>query len=172
MSTKTTGSVALQPEDLLPLFGQLFTRSRLKALSQEVAPGKTRYWRILTPLSGGVYQRLNKDHTCDAYSSHLHSGAVDHLDEADPHQEPLSQRLQSESNSAYVQGRNRLPLKLLQRTGQVVMQYAQEILARIAVSCPPARGTTFRLPPKWRPMVKTAINTVCLLGTSAGGVGL
>ncbi len=155
MSTKTTGSVALQPEDLLPLFGQLFTRSRLKALSQEVAPGKTRYWRILTPLIvlwGFVYQRLNKDHTCDAYSSHLHSGAVDHLDEADPHQEPLSQRLQSESNSAYVQGRNRLPLKLLQRTGQVVMQYAQEIAGekglwqgyRVRL----LDGTTFRLPPK------------------------
>lgn len=155
MSTTKRGSVSLQPEDVLPLFGELFTRSSVQRLIREVAPGKTLYWRILTPLLvlwGLVYQRLNPDHTCDAYISHLHSGAVDALDSADLHDEPLSQRLQSESNSAYVQGRNRLPLKFIQRAGQVVMGYVQDIAEETGRwRGHPVRlldGTTFRLPPE------------------------
>jgi len=75
------------------------------------------YWRLLTPLVilwGFIFQRLNANHTCDAAVSHLHTGAADGLVPPDPVAGPLSQRLTSESTSAYVQGRNRLPLSVLQ----------------------------------------------------------
>lgn len=124
------GSVSVQPEDIMPLFGELFTRSLVKELLQEVAPGQRLYWRILTPLLvmwGLLYQRLNRDHTCDAYVSHLRSGGADQLDRQDPHTEPLSKRLRSESNAGYVQGRNRLPLALLQAAQQQVALEAQRI---------------------------------------------
>lgn len=113
------------------------------------------YWRVLTPLVviwGFVYQRLNKEHTCDDYVAHLRSGAVDELDAADRHDRPLSQRLVSESNSSYVQGRNRLPTAILQSARCRVASYAAEQAGaagewrgwRVRL----LDGTTFRLPPE------------------------
>ena len=149
------GSVPVEPEDIMPLFGELFTRPLVKELLQEVAPEQRMYWRILTPLLvmwGFIYQRLNHDHTCDAYTSHLHSGGADPLDRQDPHPEPLSKRLRSESNAGYVQGRNRLPLALLQAAQQRVTLEAQRIAGAegrwqgLAVRL--LDGTTFTTPPE------------------------
>ncbi len=149
------GSVAVEPEDIMPLFGELFTRTSIKELLEEVQPGQTMYWRILTPLMvlwGFIYQRVNRDHTCDAYVSHLRSGGADLLDKEDTHSEPLSKRLRSESNAGYVQGRQRLPLSLLQGAQQRVALEAQRmagdrgrwhgLLVRLL------DGTTFTMPPE------------------------
>ena len=147
--------VSVQPEDVLPLFGKLFSRAVVKELIDIAASGQTMYWRVLTPLVvlwGMVYQRLNPDHSCDAYVSHLHSGAADELDRADPHRQPLSQRLVSESNAGYVQGRNRLPLAVLQQAWQLAGAEAQRAGGAAgrwqghAVRL--LDGTTFRLPPE------------------------
>jgi IS4 transposase len=103
------------PEELLPLFPELLPRPIVEPLVK--ASGVKLYWRLLTPLVilwGFIFQRLNPDHTCDALVSHLHSGAADHLVPMDPMTGPLSKCLTSESTSAYVQGRNRLPLSVLQ----------------------------------------------------------
>ena len=103
------------PEDIMPICRELLPRRKIKELVK--ASGVRLYWRLLTPLImvwGFILQRLNPDHTCDAVVSHLHTGAADNLDPDDPHVEPLSKRLTSESTSAYVQGRNRLPLSILQ----------------------------------------------------------
>lgn len=89
------------------------------------------YWRILTPmviLWGFIFQRLSAEHSCDAYVEYLQSGGADELDLDDPHQEPLSKRLCSESTSAYVQGRNRLPLKVIERARQIVNQQIESWL--------------------------------------------
>jgi len=103
------------PEELLPLFPELLPGTIVEPLVK--ASGVKLYWRLLTPLVilwGFIFQRLNSDHTCEAMVSHLHSGAADHLVPVDPVAGPLSKRLTSESTSAYVQGRNRLPLSVLQ----------------------------------------------------------
>lgn len=108
-------------EEIMPLYQELFPRHKIQALVK-AAKAKL-YWRTLTPLVvlwGFIIQRLQPDHSCDAAVCHLHSGAADDLDPADPHEEPLSQRLKSESTSAYVQGRNRLPLSVLQAMLQAV----------------------------------------------------
>lgn len=97
------------------MYATLLPRQKLCELLAQCGP--CLYWRTLTPLImlwGMLYQRLHADHTCDAALSYLHSGAVDRLDPEDRHAEPLSQRLRSESTSAYVQGRHRLPLALVQ----------------------------------------------------------
>ena len=106
------------PSQLMPLYSDLFTRLKLKQLIR--SQGITLYWRILTPLIvlwGMIYQRLSADCTCDAVISYLHSGATDAIDPEDTHQLPLSKRLVSNSTSAYVQARNRLPLELVQAYG-------------------------------------------------------
>ena len=103
------------PEELLPVYQELLPRSLVRDWVQ-VSNAKL-YWRLLTPLVilwGFIFQRLNANHTCDAAVSHLHTGAADGLVPPDPVAGPLSQRLTSESTSAYVQGRNRLPLNVLQ----------------------------------------------------------
>lgn len=108
-------------EEIMPLYQELFPRHKIHALVK--AAQVKLYWRTLTPLVilwGFIIQRLQPDHSCDAVVNHLHSGAVDDIDRADPHREPLSQRLKSESTSAYVQGRTRLPLSILQTMLQAV----------------------------------------------------
>jgi len=147
-----------RPAEVVPLYRQLFPRSVLKPLIR--AAGVTLYWRLLTPvvmLWGLIYQRLNADHTCDAVVSYLRSGAVDDLDPADRHRVPLSQRLRSESTSAYVQGRQRLPLGVVQAALHTV---AHQIETWLWPSGPGATeatwhgrrvrlldGTTFRIRP-------------------------
>jgi len=103
------------PSELMPLYADFFSRQTIKRLLKEASV--ILYWRILTPLIvlwGMIYQRLNADHTTDAALTYLKSGAVDTIDPLDPHSQPLSQRLTSESNSAHVQARQRLPLKVVQ----------------------------------------------------------
>lgn len=143
----------MAPEDVIPLFGQLFSRSLVKQLLEEVEPGKTLYWRTLTPLLvmwGLVYQRLNHDHSSDAYVSHVLEGGVDGLDREDGHQKAVSERLLSENTSAYTQGRQRLPLALLQKGWQLVAEEAQAIAGEAGqwrgLLVRLLDGTTFTLP--------------------------
>lgn len=99
--------------ELLPVFQELLPVQVLRDLIQ--ASKKRFYERLFTPLIlvwCMIYQRLNADHSLDAVVSYVATGAVDRLDQR--HVEPVSQRLQSESTAAYSQGRQRLPLTVLQ----------------------------------------------------------
>jgi len=78
-------------------------------------------------LWGFIYQRLNSDHTTDAAVSYLASGGVDHLDNC--HDNPLSERIQSESTAAICFGRQRLPLVLLQKGLRQTHKAIQEFLS-------------------------------------------
>jgi hypothetical protein len=121
--------------ELLSIVPELMPRDVIKEFVKK--SGVKLYWRLLTPLIivwCFIYQRLEKDHTCDEVVSHLLSGVeravalprlgADDLDLQEQDKPPLSQRLQSENTSAveesallsafYVQGRNRLPLSVLQ----------------------------------------------------------
>lgn len=98
--------------ELLPLFQQLLPASVIEA--QVKASGRRFYERLWTPLVLVwclVFQRLHQDHSADAVVSYASSGALDALDTR--HATPLAQRMLSQSTSAYVQGRSRLPLSLL-----------------------------------------------------------
>lgn len=99
--------------ELLPVFQELLPVQVLRDLLQ--ATKKRFYERLFTPLILTwcmLYQRLNADHSLDAVVSYVGTGAVDRLDQR--HAEPLSQRMRSESTSAYSQGRQRLPLAVLE----------------------------------------------------------
>jgi len=154
----TTPCFKPRPADVLPLYQQLFPRRILKALIR--ARGVTLYWRVLTPvvvLWGLIYQRLNADHTCDAVVSYLRSGASDDLDPADRHDVPLSQRLRSASTSAYVQGRQRLPLAVVHAALSTVAHQIETWLWPSEPGAAEAKwhgrrvrlldGTTFRMRP-------------------------
>jgi len=154
MSQKRSGLVQVSPEELMPLFSEILSRAVIKGIIAKI-PGVTLYWRIFTPLITlwcFVLQRLNHDHSCDEIVTHLHTGSIDNIDPEDPHTTPLSQRLQSESNSAYVQGRNRLPLVLLQRSSELICKRIEEWQGEnghwkgFAVRL--LDGTTFRMPPE------------------------
>lgn len=123
MSKTKSPLVKPNPEEILLIYQELLPRPKIKELVK--ASGITLYWRLLTPLVVlwmMIFQRLNSDHTCDAAISHLHTGAVDTIDPEDEHEEPLSKRFTSENTSSYVQGRNRLPLSVLQGILQYVAQ--------------------------------------------------
>lgn len=101
---------------VMDIFRELLPRSVIKELLSQ-SKGRF-YWRLFTPLImlwGFIYQRLSPDQTCDGALSHLSTGSVDDLDPEDKHKKPWSERLNSENTSAYVQGRNRLPLDFLKR---------------------------------------------------------
>ena len=146
------------PAELLPVCAEVFSRSVLKQLLADAQI--TAYWRVLTPLVilwALIYQRLNADHTCDAAVSYLRQGGADTLDPDDPHPQPLSRRLKSESTSAYVQGRQRFSLAVVHAALGVVLRCVQTWLA--AESATPAQtwhghavrlldGTTFRMRPQ------------------------
>jgi Transposase DDE domain len=144
-------------EELFPVFRTCLSRTAIRQLLAQSAPTTTCYWRLFTPLIVLwclIVQRLQADHTGDAVLSHLHSGAVDALDPDDPHPQPLSQRLRSESTSAYTQGRQRMPLALITAASRLVVQTVQAWVA--ATPTPPSwkghavrllDGTTFRLAP-------------------------
>jgi len=145
------------PEALLPVFRSCFTRATIKQLLRTTSPNPRFYWRVFTPLVllwCLILQRLQHDHSADALVSHLHTGAADALDPDDPHLQPLSKRLHSESTSAYAQGRARLPLSLIQAVNRHLVQTVQAWVA--ATPTPPTwkghavrlfDGTTFRLAP-------------------------
>jgi hypothetical protein len=140
------------PEKLLPVYQELFSRPIVQGFVQ--ATHVRLRWYLLTPLImlwGLVFQRLSDDHTADAVVCHLRSGGADNLDPDSGHPAPLSKRLCSESNSAYVQGRNRLPLAVLQRAVGHVRQviahwYGDEALTWKGHAVRILDGTTFRLP--------------------------
>jgi len=153
------GSILVKPdiEEILPIYQELLPRHKIKSLVKE-ADVKL-YWRLLTPLIilfGLIIQRLSADHSCDGVVSHLHTGAADNLDAYDEHEEPLSKRLESESSSGYVQGRNRLPLGVIQGA----LEYVASVIGGwlkgegaekgtwkgLAVRL--LDGTTYRLAPK------------------------
>ncbi len=143
------------PEELLPVYQELLPRSCVRDWVQ--ASHVKLYWRLLTPLVilwGFLFQRLNSDHTCDAAVSHLHTGAADALVPVAPGAGALSQRLTSESTAAYVQGRNRLPVSVLQAALRHVVSV---LLGWLQAQAVPTTwnghavrlldGTTFRLSP-------------------------
>jgi hypothetical protein len=122
--------------------------------------GHRLYWRVLTPLVllwGFIFQRLHADHTCDAALTYLKSGAADSLACAGGSPLPLCRRLASENTSAYVQGRNRLPLALIEQALRWVQQQvltwvsqrpaAQAQLTYHGRAVRVLDGTTFRLRP-------------------------
>jgi Transposase DDE domain len=150
------------PEEVLPLFRACFSRPVLQGWLQahhavQTPPPSRLYWRLYTPLVVLwclILQRLQADHTDDAVVTHLQTGAADALDPHDPHQQPLSQRLRSESTAAYVQARARLPLALLQRALVHLVAHVQATLVTTTPAATwhghPVRlldGTTFRLAP-------------------------
>lgn len=152
-----TTVVRPSPEELLGVYQDLLPQSLVRGWVK--AAHVTLYWRLLTPLVilwGFIFQRLNADHTCDAAVSHFHTGAADGLAPVHPTAGPLSRRLTSESTSAYVQGRNRLPLAVLQAAVQHVYRV---LLGWLQKASQPAAttwkghalrwldGTTFRLAP-------------------------
>lgn len=110
MSTESKATVSIQSvRDILPVLLPPVTRGVL------CRPGRHWYQRAWTPLVllwTMIYQRLNADHTCDAALNYVRAGGADHLDRT--HAVPLSQRLTSESTSAFCQGRARLPVAWLQ----------------------------------------------------------
>jgi hypothetical protein len=101
-----------QVNEVLGIFEQFFPAQVLQRLVRETR--QKFYTRLLPPLLilwGFIYQRLNGDHTCDAAWSYLSSEAV---------QQRFGLRLArtqplSESTSAYVQARQRLPLAVAQK---------------------------------------------------------
>jgi hypothetical protein len=135
----------------LPVYQELFSRPVVRRFVQ--ATQARLRWRLLTPLIvlwGLVFQRLSDDHTADAVVSHLRGGGADGLDPALRSPEPLSRRLQSESNSGYVQGRNRLPLAVLDQAlayvrRWVIAQYTPEQLTWHGLVVRVLDGTTFRM---------------------------
>ena len=141
-------------EELLPVYQELFARPVVQALLH--ALHSRLRWCLLTPtviLWGLVFQRLSDDHTNDAVVSYLRAGGADTLDQASHCTQPLSRSLQSESNSGYVQGRNRLPLPLLLHAlGRVrewiAAQQGTELLTWKGYVVRVLDGTTFRLPPR------------------------
>ena len=143
-------------EEILPIYQELLPRHKIKALVK--ASKVTLYWRLLTPLIilwGLIIQRLSADHSCDGVVSHLHTGAADGLDPYDEHEEPLSKRLRSESSSGYVQGRKRMPLKVIKGVvkyvafviGGWLQGEAAEKGKWNGLEVRVLDGTTYRLPP-------------------------
>jgi hypothetical protein len=156
MSTSTIVKPSLA--ELLPIYEKLLPRRKIIELAK--ASEVTLYWRLLTPLVmvwGFIYQRLNRDHSCDGFVSHLHTGGADHLAADDGKSEPLSQRLKSENSSAYCQARKRLPLSILTGCLSAVSQEMVKWLPPTETASPsglwhglPVRlldGTTYRLRP-------------------------
>ncbi len=98
------------PEEMWPVFERLLPREVVANLLAQVAQ---RFYRRLFPplvvLWGFIYQRLQADHTCDAFVSYLTSGAAPHL------YRPLAGgRPMSENTAAYCKARQRLPLPVAQ----------------------------------------------------------
>jgi len=80
------------------------------------------YQRLFCPwlvIWGFLFQRLNEDHSCDGFVSHLSSDVTGVWRNG--------QKAMSENNSAYIQARKRLPRKLAR---QVLRHTAQTIAAQ------------------------------------------
>ncbi len=98
------------PEQMWPIFERLLPYEMVKVLLAQVT--RRFYQRLFPPLVvlwGFIYQRLQADHTCDAFVSYLTSGAAAYL------YRPLAgRRPMSENTAAYCQARRRLPLSVAQ----------------------------------------------------------
>src|SRR5512139_3040967 len=108
--TRQSARVQYTPEQLWPVFADLLPEEIVANLLAQVA---RRFYRRLFPplvvLWGFIYQRLQVDHTCDAFVSHLTSGAAPHLYPWRADRRPMS-----ENTAAYCQARQRLPLAVAQ----------------------------------------------------------
>jgi Transposase DDE domain len=98
------------PEQVWPIFARFLPQYVIDGLLAKVA---RRFYRRLFPpllvLWGFIYQRLQADHTCDAFVSYLTSGAAPHL------YAPVAGRpAPSENTAAYCKARKRLPLAVAQ----------------------------------------------------------
>jgi len=99
------------PEQVWPIFERFLPQRVVESLLAKVAQ---RFYRRLFPplvvLWGFIYQRLQADHTCDAFVSYLTSGAAPHLyTPAVAGGSPMS-----ENTAAYCKARKRLPLAVAQ----------------------------------------------------------
>jgi hypothetical protein len=150
-SRKYVRSVRPSAEQILPVYQELFSRPVVREMVQ--ATGVRLRWCQYTPLVvlwGLVFQRLSDDHKADAVVAYLHAGGADGLDPDPRYPEPLSRRLVSESNSAYVQGRNRLPRAVVEGAADrvrewIAQQYTPQALTWHGRAVRVLDGTTFRL---------------------------
>ena len=98
------------PEQVWPIFERFLPQRVIDSLLARVAQ---RFYRRLFPplvvLWGFIYQRLQADHTCDAFVSYLTSGAAPHL-----YAPAAGERRMSENTAAYCKARKRLPLAVAQ----------------------------------------------------------
>jgi hypothetical protein len=111
MTKQTSKQANPSPSELMPIYqrwlpneviGQLVSETKLTFYSRFLAP--------ITILWGFIYQRLNADHSCDAAWSYLRSDALlERFTQGKAHPQQIS-----ESNSAYCQARQRLPLSVAQ----------------------------------------------------------
>ncbi len=96
---------------LMPIYQRLLPTQVIEQLIAETK--QVFYQRLLPPVVvvwGFIFQRLNADHSCDAAWGHLTSEAASPLRGG----RPLATQSVSESTSAYVQARQRLPLGVAQ----------------------------------------------------------
>lgn len=98
------------PEQVWPIFARFLPQDVMDGLLAKVA---RRFYRRLFPplvvLWGFVYQRLQADHTCDAFVSYLTSGAAPHL-----YAPAAGRPAMSENTAAYCKARQRLPWAVAQ----------------------------------------------------------
>lgn len=116
--------------DLLPIYQRWLPTQVIYQLLSEA--GRTYYQRVLPPvlvLWGFIFQRLNRDHTCDAAWSHLSSDDVRQQFGV----APLEAGRVSESTSAYCQARKRLPLSVAQSILPLTAQALQEELGQVGL---------------------------------------
>ena len=125
--SRQSACVQYTPEQVWPTFERLLPHEVVASLLAQVA--QRFYQRLFPPLVvlwGFVYQRLQADHTCDAFVSYLTSGAAPHLYPLRADRRPMS-----ENTAAYCQARQRLPLSVAQGALQ---HSAHAIGARLGAS--------------------------------------
>lgn len=99
--------------------------------SIQVYQTRKQYHRLFTSfvvLWCWIYQRLNKDHTCDQVVAALRAGKFDHL-EGEDEKATLSTRCRSESTSGYCQARKRVPLAVFQKALTASSQFLRDRIA-------------------------------------------
>lgn len=109
--SRQSARVQYTPEQVWPVFERFLPQNVVERLLAKIA--RRFYQRLFPPLVvlwGFVYQRLNTDHTCDAFVSYLTSGAAPHLYAPASPDKPLM----SENTAAYCKARQRLPLAVAQ----------------------------------------------------------
>lgn len=108
--SRQSAKVQYTPEQVWPILERFLPDELVANLLAQVAQ---RFYRRLFPplvvLWGFIYQRLQADHTCDAFVSYLTSGAAPHLFTPVAGGRPMS-----ENTAAYCKARQRLPLPVAQ----------------------------------------------------------